>query len=197
MRFTALPFGRHTRASVPTRLTIPAGDIAAALRRLAAGIAARHGATANLVLLSIARGGIVCCERLARAVSEQLRQPVPHGVLNVSFHRDDLGRNPIPDLSTATTIPQDIEGAVIVLVDDVVFTGRTVRAALEELFSHGRPARVELAVLVDRGNRCLPIAADYTGFLEKTTPDERVTVRLDATDPARDMIEIKSPGGPS
>jgi len=134
------------------------------------------------------------CERLARAVSEQLRRPVPSGVLNVSFHRDDLGRNPIPDMSAATSIPQDIEGAVVVLVDDVLFTGRTVRAALEELFSHGRPARVELAVLVDRGNRCLPIAADYTGFVEKTSPDERVSVRLDGADAARDVVEIRSPG---
>jgi pyrimidine operon attenuation protein/uracil phosphoribosyltransferase len=174
-------------------LTIPAGDIAAALRRLAAGIAARHVNTPNLVLLSIARGGVACGERLARAVSEQLRRAVPTGVLNVSFHRDDLGRNPIPDLSTATSIPQDLEGAVVVLVDDVLFTGRTVRAALEELFSHGRPARVELAVLVDRGNRCLPIAPDYAGFVEKTTADERVTVRLDSADPAKDAIEISGP----
>jgi pyrimidine operon attenuation protein / uracil phosphoribosyltransferase len=180
----------HSR-SVPTRLTIPAGDIAAALRRIAAGIAARHGSTSNLVLLGIARGGVVCSERLARAVGEQLRRSVPSGVLNVSFHRDDLGRNPIPDMSAATAIPQDIEGAVVVLVDDVLFTGRTVRAALEELFSHGRPARVELAVLVDRGNRCLPIAADYTGFVEKTTPDERVSVGLDPADPTKDVIEVK------
>lgn len=178
---------------MPTRLTIPAGDIAAALRRLAAGIAARHAGTTNLVLLGIARGGVTMCERLAAAVGEQLRRPVPCGVLNVSFHRDDLGRNPIPDMSTPTTIPQDIEGAVVVLVDDVLFTGRTVRAALEELFSHGRPARVELAVLVDRGNRSLPIAADYAGFTEKTTREERVTVRLDAGDPAQDAIEVKTP----
>jgi pyrimidine operon attenuation protein/uracil phosphoribosyltransferase len=175
-------------------VTIPAGDIAAALRRVAAGIAARHTGTSNLVLLGIARGGVTCCERLARAVGEQLRRPVPHGVINVGFHRDDLGRNPIPDMSAATTIPGDIEGAVVVLVDDVLFTGRTVRAALEELFSHGRPARVELAVLVDRGNRCLPIAADYSGFVEKTTPEERVSVRLDSADPAKDVVEVKGSG---
>ncbi len=179
---------------VPTRLTIPAGDITAALRRVAAGIAARHGSTTNLVMLGIARGGVAASTRLATAVGEQLHRTVPVGVLNVSFHRDDLGRNPIPDLSTATTIPQDLEGAVVVLVDDVLFTGRTVRAALEELFSHGRPARVELAVLVDRGNRCLPIAADYVGFTEKTEPDERVVVRLDPADPAKDVIEVKAAG---
>lgn len=178
---------------MPTRLTIPAGDIAAALRRIAAGIAARHGAATNLVLLGIARGGVAVCQRLAGAVGDQLGRPVPQGVLNVSMHRDDLGRNPLPDLSTATTIPVDLEGAVVVLVDDVLFTGRTVRAALEELFSHGRPERVELAVLVDRGNRCLPIAADFVGFQEKTTPDERVSVVLDAADPARDAVVIKGP----
>src|SRR5690606_15833306 len=101
---------------VPTRITIPAGDIAAALRRLAAGIAARHAPTSNLVLLGIARGGVTMCTRLAEAVEAQLRRPVAHGVLNVSLHRDDLGRNPIPDLSQATTIPVDLEGAAVVLV---------------------------------------------------------------------------------
>lgn len=178
---------------MPTRLTIPAGEIAAALRRVAAGIAARHKDTRNLVLLGIARGGITFCERLARAVGEQVGRAVPHGVLNVSFHRDDLGRNPIPDMSTATTIPQDLEGAVVVLADDVLFTGRTVRAAMEEVFAHGRPARVELAVLVDRGNRCLPIAADYVGFSEKTSPDERVVVRLHAADASQDVVEVIAP----
>lgn len=174
------------------RITIPSGDITAALRRLAAGIAARHGAATNLILLGIARGGVGVCQRLAVAVGEQLGRTIPQGVLNVSMHRDDLGRNPLPDLSTGTTIPVDLENAVVILVDDVIFTGRTVRAALEELFSHGRPQRVELAVLVDRGNRCLPIAADFVGFQEKTTPDERVSVILDAGDPAKDEIVIKS-----
>jgi pyrimidine operon attenuation protein / uracil phosphoribosyltransferase len=179
---------------VPTRQTIPAGEIAAALRRLAAGIAARHGGTTSLVFLGIARGGVTVARRLSRLVSEQLERPVPEGVVNVSFHRDDLGRNPIPDLSTGTSIPVDLEGATVVLIDDVLFTGRTARAALEEVFSHGRPARVELAALVDRGNRCLPIAADYTGFTEKTTPAERVSVILDDADPARDAIAINAAG---
>jgi pyrimidine operon attenuation protein/uracil phosphoribosyltransferase len=159
-------------------LTIPASDIAAALRRLAAGIAARHGATSNLVLFGIARGGVVCCERLASAVGEQLRRPVAQGVLNVSFHRDDLGRNPIPDLSTATAIPQDIEGAVVVLVDDVLFTGRTIRAALDALTSFGRPRAVQLAVMVDRGHRELPIRPDYVGKNLPTRRDEVVDVSL-------------------
>lgn len=180
---------------MPTRLTIPAAEIAAALRRIAADIAARHGTAENLVLLGIARGGVATCERLATALSAQVQRPIPRGVLNVSLHRDDLGRNPIPDFSSGTNIPIDLEGATVVLVDDVVFTGRTIRAALEELFSHGRPARVELAVLVDRGNRCLPIAPDYAGFSEKTTPEERVSVRLDGTEPGRDVIEITGATG--
>ncbi len=146
-----------------------------------------------MLFLGIAKGGISVCRRLATAVSRKLGQDVPHGTLSVAFHRDDIGRNPIPMPQGETMIPDDLEGATVILVDDVLFSGRTVRAALEEVFSCGRPERIELAVLVDRGNRRLPVAADYCGFAEPTSPVERVTVLLDETDAARDIITITSP----
>jgi pyrimidine operon attenuation protein/uracil phosphoribosyltransferase len=178
---------------VGTRKTIPSGEIDTALRRLARSIAERHRDTPGLVLLGIARGGVPVCRRLASAVALELERGVAQGILNVAFHRDDIGRKPIPSYSDETVIPGDLEGASVVLVDDVLFSGRTVRAAIEEVFSHGRPARVELAVLVDRGNRRLPFAADYVGFVESTAPDEKVRVSLHETDPAHDRITIENP----
>jgi pyrimidine operon attenuation protein / uracil phosphoribosyltransferase len=173
------PARAHSR-SVGTRKTIPAGDISAALRRLAAAIAERHRNTQPLLLLGIANAGVPVARRLARLVATALGREILEGVLNVAFHRDDIGRHPIPREAPQTNIPADLEGATVILVDAVLFSGRTARAALEELFANGRPERVELAVLVDRCNRRLPIAPDFTGFVEPTSPDERVTVSIAA-----------------
>lgn len=176
-----------------TRKTLPAALIAEAINRLAAAIADRHRETPKLVFLGIANGGIPFCRRLAHAVGTALGRAIPEGTLNVSFHRDDIGRRPIPKSATETALPADVEGASVVLVDDVLFSGRTARAALEEVFSFGRPERIELAVLIDRGNRRLPIAADFVGIAEPTSPDERVRVALDEADPQRDSVTITGP----
>lgn len=176
-----------------TRKTLHAADVSAAFARLVDSITRRHRSTPNLVLLGIANGGIPVCQRLAREVSAALGRTVGHGVLNVTFHRDDIGRHPIPKDVAETHIPAEIEGATVLLVDDVLFSGRTVRAALEEVFSLGRPTRVELAVLVDRGNHRLPIVADHVGAHEATSPEERVRVRLDPADPSADIITITCP----
>jgi pyrimidine operon attenuation protein/uracil phosphoribosyltransferase len=176
---------------VATPKTIGPGDINAAIERLAAAISARHGATSNLLLLGIANGGI----ELARRLSSQLSTLNPQlstrtGIVDISFHRDDIGRHPIPKEFAATHIPADVNGATVILVDDVLFSGRTVKAALEELFDHGRPTKVELAILVDRGGRRLPLAADYTAITLEVGPTENVTVTLDPANPARDQIRI-------
>ena len=173
-----------------TRKTLHAADVSAAFARLVDSLAERHRQTPHLVLLGIANGGVPVCQRLARELGAALGRTVAQGVLNVTFHRDDIGRHPIPKDVAETRIPTEIEGATVVLVDDVLFSGRTVRAALEEVFSLGRPTRVELAVLVDRGNHRLPIAADHVGAHEPTAPDERVRVRLDPADPSADIITI-------
>jgi len=162
-------------------------DIEAAILRLTEAISHRHPATDNLILLGIANGGIELNRRLATKLG--VKQT---GTIDISFYRDDIGRNPIPKELVPTQISADVQGANVILVDDVLFSGRTLKAALSELFDHGRPAKVELAVLVDRGGRKLPVAADYTGLLLDATPTEKVVVRLDQTSPEHDFIRIEN-----
>ena len=167
-----------------TPKSVGAGEIHTAITHLAETIAARHRADGKLILLGIANGGIPLARRLASTLK------VKSGTLDISFHRDDIGRHPIPKEFTPTQLPADINGATVILVDDVLFSGRTVKAALDELFDHGRPAKVELAVLVDRGHHRLPITADYTGLTLTTSADEKVVVTLDEKNPARDAIAV-------
>lgn len=164
-----------------------AKTIAQAIARVASTIARRHGKTTRLLLLGIANGGIVLAQRLATQLKESGLTP-GLGTIDISFHRDDIGRNPIPKESSPTVIPHDVNGATVILVDDVLHSGRTVKAALDELFDHGRPSNVELAVLVDRGGRKLPVAADYCGLILVAGDNEKVLVHLDAAQPAKDSI---------
>jgi len=169
--------------------TIGPGEIHAALDRLAAAISARHASTQKLLLLGIANGGVELARRLStRLAAFNSRPSTLAGTLDISFHRDDISRHPIPKEFAPTHIPADVNGATVILVDDVLFSGRTAKAALDELFDHGRPAKVELAILADRGGRRLPVAADYTGLTLTAHDDEKVVVRLDPANPARDAI---------
>jgi len=180
------PLGPGAKLSLVAKaLTLGSDAIHPAIERLAAAIARRHPAPSKLILLGIANGGIELARRLARRL-----QTAHVGTVDISFHRDDIGRNPIPKEFAPTCIPQDVHGATVILVDDVLFSGRTVKAALNELFDHGRPAKVELAVLVDRGCRRLPVAADYTGLQLDAGANEKVVVHLDADRPARDAITV-------
>jgi len=165
--------------------TIRYHEVHAAIERLAAAIFTRHPNPADLLILGIANGGVPLARRLgARLGATRI------GGLDISFHRDDLGRHPVPKEFSPTLLPGDIDGADVLLVDDVLFTGRTIKAALDELFDHGRPARVELAVLADRGRRRLPVAADYTGISVAAREDETVLVTIDEEHPRNDRIEI-------
>lgn len=168
-----------------------AKTIASAISRVASSIAQRHRKSERLLLLGIANGGIVLAQRLAAQLKKSGLAP-GLGTIDISFHRDDIGRNPIPKEFSPTVIPHDVNGAIVILIDDVLYSGRTVKAALDELFDHGRPNRVELAVLVDRGGRKLPVAADYCGLILVAYDDEKVKVRLDATQPAKDLIVVES-----
>ncbi|HWL16920.1 MAG TPA: bifunctional pyr operon transcriptional regulator/uracil phosphoribosyltransferase PyrR [Opitutus sp.] len=172
--------------------TIGSEEIHAAIERLASAIAARHPDGAPLLLLGIANGGIELARRVSARLAAGRSAAVRTGTLDISFHRDDIGRNPIPKEFAPTHIPADVNGAVVILIDDVLFSGRTVKAALDELFDHGRPSRVELAILVDRGGRRLPFAPDYCALTVETEETEKVVVRLDPEDPARDAIRIET-----
>jgi pyrimidine operon attenuation protein/uracil phosphoribosyltransferase len=160
-----------------TTLILNAPAIQRALMRIAHEIAERNEASSEVVLVGIQRGGMPLARRLSAALAGIWGHPVPTGSLDVSMHRDDLDRRAAPNVQP-TIIPFDVGGKTVVLVDDVLFSGRTIRAALDALNDFGRPRRIQLAVLVDRGHRELPIKADFVGKNVPTAHTESVHVRL-------------------
>lgn len=155
-------------------------DIARSLRRIAHEIIERNHGAENLILLGIPTRGVPLARRLRNEMSE-VGAEIPLGTLDITMYRDDLHSQPTRALGP-TVIPESIDGKIIVLVDDVLFSGRTIRAALEALSDIGRPQAVQLAVLVDRGHRELPIRADFVGKNLPTSRSERVMVTLSETD---------------
>lgn len=149
-----------------------------ALTRIAHEIAERNEAGAEVVLVGIPLVGDVLAFRLGKILSEIWKLPVPVGTLDVSMHRDDLDQRAAPTIHP-TVMPFDVTGRTVVLVDDVFFTGRTTRAAMDALNDFGRPKNIQLAVLVDRGHRQLPVRADFVGKNVPTNITEKVRVRLD------------------
>ncbi len=178
---------------MPSLRTIESADIHKALANMVDSIVRAHGKTPKLGILGISDGGIALSRRLARSVSEQLGREIPAGVIDISFHRDDISTKPIPKATNPTSIPFDIEGASVIVADDVLSTGRSLRAALNEIFDQGRPEKVQVATLFDRGGRLLPFQSDYTGFCETIDATLNVNVRLSETDPSEDRIEIAEP----
>lgn len=161
-----------------------------AILGIAQQIAARHARVKKIMVIGIANGGVPFAQKLAHALHEVATCEIVEGHINTLFHRDDIGKTPIPDEKISTTIPCDIENQLVILADDVLFSGRTARAAINEIFDQGRPSHVELAVLFDRGNRRLPIQPDYTGFIQGTTLAQRVNVTLSLEQPTLDSITI-------
>jgi len=168
-----------------------ASTIEQAIGRVASALAERHARSPRLLLLGIANGGIALARRLTVLLEKAGLKP-GLGTIDISFHRDDIGRHPIPKEFSPTIIPHDVNGATVILVDDVLYSGRTVKAALAELFDHGRPASVELAVLVDRGGRRLPIAADYCGLTITATDQEKVVVTLEDLPAKSDAVTVRA-----
>ena len=160
-----------------------------ALKRMAHEIAERNEAVKDLALVGIQRGGVFLAQRLGLHLNEILGQPVPIGSLDVSMHRDDIGNQAAPNVHP-TVIPFDMAGRTVVLVDDVLFSGRTTRAALDALNDFGRPQRVQLAVLIDRGHRELPIKADFVGKNVPTSLRERINVQL-KEDGGQDIVTME------
>ena len=158
------------------------------LTRVAHEIAERNERSNEVALIGIQKSGVPLAHRLAATLESIWGHSVPAGALDISMHRDDLDQRAAPQLHP-TEIPFDITGRTVVLVDDVLFSGRTIRAALDALTDLGRPARIQLAVLVDRGHRELPIRADFVGKNIPTSKKERVDVSL-AEDGGDDRVSI-------
>jgi pyrimidine operon attenuation protein/uracil phosphoribosyltransferase len=155
-----------------------ADDVRRALTRMAHEIVERNHDLSSLSIIGLQTGGKDVASALASILSDVAASPVTAGMLDVSFYRDDLSRNPIP-ASSATHIDHDLTDRTVVLVDDVLYTGRTIRAALNALSDWGRPSAVQLAVLVDRGHRELPIRPDYVGKNLPTSLDEAIVATIE------------------
>ena len=172
------------------RVVLNSSDIQRALRRIAHEVVEHNKGADDLVVLGIPARGAVLATRLADSLREVEGTEVPVGTLDVTMYRDDLRRNPVRT-ALPTTIPDcGVDDRVVVLVDDVLYSGRTVRAALDALGDLGRPRAVRLAVLVDRGHRELPIRADHVGKNLPTSSQERVYVRLTEFDEVEDEVRI-------
>lgn len=170
------------------RQILDASDMRRAVTRIAHEIVERNRGVGNLVIVGIHTRGVPLAQRLAAQIMRIEGGDIPVGALDISLHRDDAGADAVPG-SRPTLIPVDLTDRRVVLVDEVIFTGRTVRAALDALVEHGRPASIQLAVLIDRGHRELPIRSDYVGKSIPTARDERVLVRLTEVD-GEDTVSV-------
>jgi len=151
------------------------------INRLCQQLIENHNDFSETVILGMQPRGIFLAEEIHRKLESGTKKRIPFGYLDTTFFRDDFRRREIPVKASETRVPFVIEGKKVVLVDDVLFTGRTIRAALDAMIAFGRPAKVELLVLIDRKyNRDLPIAADYIGKVVNTLPSQRVLVELQA-----------------
>ena len=163
------------------------------LSRIAHEIIERNDDLDAVALVGIRTRGVPLAERLAELIEERSGTEVALGAVDITFHRDDRARTADQPVVTATELDFDLEGTTCVLVDDVLYTGRTIRAAIETLFEHGRPARVQLAVLVDRGHRELPIRPDYVGKNLPTSRSERIQVQLAEIDGGDSILLVDAP----
>jgi pyrimidine operon attenuation protein / uracil phosphoribosyltransferase len=185
--------GRFFMMATASRL-LDADEIKRAVTRIAHEILERNRGAGGLVLVGIAARGDDLARRLAAELSRIEGADVQVGVLDITFYRDDIGmRAEAPEVHE-TRVPFDITGKVVVLVDDVLFSGRTIRAAMDALMDFGRPAAIQLAVLVDRGHRELPIRADFVGKNVPTRKDEDVRVALRETDGEDAVVMAQHPG---
>src|SRR5229473_508201 len=170
-------------------IILDARALSRALQRMAVEVLELARGTDDLVLIGIQRRGVELAERIAKLIERDEGVVVPRGALDITLYRDDLETIGPKPVIGETRLPGDLGGKHVVIVDDVLYTGRTVRAALDELADFGRPKRISLCVLVDRGGRELPIQADIVGKSVKTAPGERVDVQGEELD-GRDQVDV-------
>lgn len=180
-----IPGGERVKARV-----LEAPEISRALRRIAHEILEHNKGIGDVVLIGIHTRGVPLAERLGRQIEEIEGQKPLVGAIDVSFYRDDIGIRRPKEISP-TELPFDVSGKTVVLVDDVLFTGRTIRAAIDALVDFGRPETIQLAVLMDRGHRELPIRADYVGKNIPTSANEQVRVHLEEIDGSDEVVILE------
>jgi pyrimidine operon attenuation protein/uracil phosphoribosyltransferase len=176
-----------------TQLVMDAGAIRKAIRRIAHEIIEHNSDLSRLVVAGIPTRGVEMPCRIIEHIEATEGVRPAFGVVDVSMHRDDISTRGRPTLVVPTQLPLELDGRTIVLVDDVLFTGRSCRAALDAILSFGRPARIQYAVLVDRGHRELPIRADYVGKNLPTARQERIRVRFEKLDGTPDSVTVVKP----
>jgi pyrimidine operon attenuation protein / uracil phosphoribosyltransferase len=176
-----------------THLAMDADAIRKAIRRIAHEIVERNPALDRLVVAGIPTRGIEVARRIVEHITQIEGVTPAFGVIDVAMHRDDLSTRGRLTAVVPTQLPVDLDGRVVVIVDDVLFTGRSCRAAMDALSSFGRPARIQYAVLVDRGHRELPIRADYVGKNLPTTRSEKIRVRFENLDGVPDTVRLVKP----
>ena len=170
-------------------ILLDARAMSRALQRMAVAVTELAHGTADLVLIGIQRRGVELAERIAKLIEKDEGGSIPRGALDITLYRDDLETVGPKPVIGETRLPVDLTDKHAVIVDDVLYTGRTVRAALDELADFGRPKRISLCVLVDRGGRELPIQADVVGQVVKTGPGDRVEVQVEEVD-GRDQVDL-------
>ncbi|HXS12551.1 MAG TPA: bifunctional pyr operon transcriptional regulator/uracil phosphoribosyltransferase PyrR [Acidobacteriaceae bacterium] len=186
----------NSDATRPPRLRekgrlMSSSEIERTLVRLAHEIVERNNGAANIGLVGIKRRGVPLAQRVGKLIETIERQPVDTGVLDISFYRDDLSTRDVRPVVEKGEIGFDIEGRDIILMDDVLYTGRTIRAALDALFDHGRPRSVQLLVLIDRGHRELPIEARFIGRIVPTSRREIIEVKLREIDNDEQVVLVE------
>lgn len=182
------PNASTSPSSSATAPVLDAAAIDRALRRIAHEIIERNPDLASVVLAGIPSRGVEIARRLADIIESLGKMPVGTGAIDVSMHRDDVGKRADLPRVQASTLPLPLENKTVIIVDDVLFTGRTARAAMDAIGSFGRPARIQLAALIDRGHRELPIRADYVGKNLPTAPNEQVRLCLQDVDGEPDAV---------